>query len=298
MGFPTRLPLPERLVKPLREFAASGVEPVTPRDAATVVLLRDADADGGRGRAAGADPDVGPDLEAYLLRRVGTMKFAPGAYVFPGGAVDRRDLDHTVAWAGPAPDEWASRLGVDVPFARALLCAAVRETFEESGVLLAGPTEDAVVEDATGDGWEADRHALLDRSWSLAEFLERRRLVLRSDLLRAWAHWITPVFEPRRYSTYFFVAALPEGQRTRAVGGEADRVAWVQPGAALEAYRRGEMSLMVPTAATLADLTDLATVDAVLRSSAGRDLDARVPAVVDTDEGAFLVLPGDPRYPG
>ena len=101
--------------------------------------------------------------------------------------------------------------------ARALVCAAVRETFEESGVLLAGASADEVVADTTGDDWEADRVALEARELSLTDFLERRGLVLRSDLLGAWAGWLTPVFEPRRYRTWFFVAVLPEGQRTRDV---------------------------------------------------------------------------------
>lgn len=291
MEFPTSLPLPRRLLGQLDEFerrTASGEPPAQPRDAATVILLRDGAAGDGVPEASGP--------EAYLLRRASTMKFAPGAYVFPGGSVDRRDLDHTVTWAGPTPREWADRLRVDVPVARGLLCAAVRETFEESGILLAGPTEGSVVADTTGDDWEADRQELIDRTLSLAEFLDRRRLVLRSDLLRAWAHWITPEFEPRRYNTYFFVAALPDGQRTRAVGGEADRVAWLHPHGALDAYRRGEMMLMPPTAMTLAELAALGSVADVLADGDTRALEPRMPRAVRTDEGAYLVLPGHPEY--
>ena len=104
------------------------------------------------------------------------------------------------------------------------MCAAVRETFEESGVLLAGPSPTSVVADTTGDDWEADRVALEGRSLSFTDFLERRGLVLRTDLLGAWAAWLTPVFEPRRYRTWFFVAALPAGQRTRDVSTESSSV--------------------------------------------------------------------------
>ena len=107
--------------------------------------------------------------------------------VFPGGGVDPRDYDTDVAWAGPTPAEWAARLGVDEDMARALVCAAVRETFEESGVLLAGPSADEVVADTTGDDWEADRVALESRELSMTDFLVRRGLVLRTDLLGAWA---------------------------------------------------------------------------------------------------------------
>ena len=110
-----------------------------------------------------------------------------------------------------------------------------------------GPPADSVVEDTTSDEWEADRHALLDRSVSLAELLARRGLVLRADLLRPWSRWITPVMEPRRFDTRFFAAALPAGQRTRDVGGEASEVAWVAPAEALAAGQRDEIRLMPPT---------------------------------------------------
>ena len=129
--------------------------------------------------------------EVYLLRRQTSMAFAGGMCVFPGGGVDPRDFDDELVdrglWSGPSPAEWAERLGCDEPKARALVCAAVRETFEESGVLLAGASADEVVADTTGDDWEADRVALESRELSLTAFLEKRSLVLRTDLLGAWS---------------------------------------------------------------------------------------------------------------
>ena len=135
----------------------------------------------------------------------------------------------TPTWPGPGPPpaEWAARLGCDEETARALVCAAVRETFEESGVLLAGPSASEVVADTTGDDWEADRVALESRELSMTEFLTRRGLVLRTDLLGVWDAWLTPVFEPKRYRTWFFVAVLPEGQRTRDVSSESSSVSWM-----------------------------------------------------------------------
>ena len=165
--------------------------------------------------------DEGPVV--YLLRRQVSMDFAGGMFVFPGGGVDQRDFDATVGWAGPPPAEWAQRLGSDEDMARALVCAAVRETFEESGVLLAGPSADEVVADTTGEDWEADRVALESRELAMTDFLTRRGLVLRTDLLGAGTGWLTPVFEPKRYRTWFFVALLPEGQRTRDVSSESVR---------------------------------------------------------------------------
>jgi 8-oxo-dGTP pyrophosphatase MutT (NUDIX family) len=220
-------------------------------------------------------------------------------YVFPGGSVDPRDEtlpdDH---WSGPPPAAWAGLLSADEALTKALVCAAVRETFEESGVLLAGTGADDVVADTTGDDWEADRVALIDRSLSFAEMLDRRGLVLRADLLRPWAHWITPEFEPKRFDTRFFVAALPTGQRTRDVGGEADRVAWVRPKDALAAAESGEMGMLPPTAFTLSEVAAYDDVAAVLDAGTARDVRPVLPKLVLTDDDeAELLLPHDEGYP-
>jgi 8-oxo-dGTP pyrophosphatase MutT (NUDIX family) len=230
-----------------------------------------------------------------MLRRAPSMAFVPGAYVFPGGSVDPRDASGGIAWAGPDAAEWGAALAAPPDLACALVCAAVRETFEESGVLLAGPAPDQVVADTRGEDWEADRRALLDRSLSLADLLSRRHLVLRADLLRPWARWITPVTEERRYDTRFFAAALPAGQRTRDVGGEADQVAWVEPGKAIGAARRGEIQLMPPTAVTLAELGACHGVPAALGER--RRITTVIPEVVLADGAVWLTVPAELRYP-
>jgi 8-oxo-dGTP pyrophosphatase MutT (NUDIX family) len=270
------LRLPDRLAERARDLSEGRVEAAAPRDASTVILLRDSP----------------QGLLVYLLRRVSSMKFAPGAYVFPGGSVDRRDGDLAVAWSGPSPAEWGEAFGATETLARELVCAAVRETFEESGVLLAGPAPDAIVPDTSGDDWEVDRQALLDRSQSLAELLARRGLVLRGDLMRPWAHWITPEIEERRYDTRFFVAALPDGQRTRDVSTESDRVTWVRPGDAVAAARRGEMPMLPPTLVTLTELAAYDSVADVL--AAGRSVRPRLPEARVTGDGVFLILPEEP----
>ncbi|WP_395110287.1 NUDIX hydrolase [Actinomadura sp. SCN-SB] len=249
-------------------------QPVPARDAATVVVLRDHAERG---------------LEAFMLRRVASMAFAPGAYVFPGGSVDPRDGEADLAWSGPSPAEWGAAFAAGETLARELVCAAVRETFEETLVLLAGPTESTVVDDTRGEGWEADRQALLDRSLSFGEFLDRRDLVLRSDLLRPWAHWITPVIEPRRYDTRFFVAGMPDGQRARDVSTEADRVAWVRPAEAVERARAGEWFLLPPTLATMVELSAYETVADVL--AAPRQIVTHEPVAEIVDGEAWLRLP-------
>jgi 8-oxo-dGTP pyrophosphatase MutT (NUDIX family) len=279
-----RLPLPESLVTQARSYAEGDATPAEPRDAATVVLLR-----------PGA---AGPDI--YLLRRQTSMAFAGGMCVFPGGGVDPRDFDSVLTedglvdrglWAGPSPAEWASRLGCDEPKARALVCAAVRETFEESGVLLAGAGPDSVVADTTGDDWEADRVALESREVSLTAFLEKRSLVLRTDLLGAWSGWLTPVFEPRRYRTWFFVARLPEGQVTRDVSSESSSVMWAGAMDAVDQVERQEMLMMPPTWLTCLDVAQHADPDAVLAEARTRRVEMYTPEVVPDGEGFILSTP-------
>ena len=137
--------------------------------------------------------DGAAGVEVFLVRRVRGMAFAGGMTVFPGGGVDPADADADVAWAGPPPSWWAQRFGIDEPRARALVCAAVRETFEECGVLLAGPTSDTVVADTTE--YHGSRKRLEGRELTFSAFLAENDLVLRSDLLRPWSRWITPVGE-------------------------------------------------------------------------------------------------------
>jgi 8-oxo-dGTP pyrophosphatase MutT (NUDIX family) len=243
--------LPPELVERAQEFVASGQQPVATEDAATVVLLRPATS----------------GFEAYLLRRHSRMAFAAGMYAFPGGRVDPHDYDADVGWAGRSAGEWATSFACTPDLAGALVCAAVRETFEEAGVLLAGRTSAAVVSDLSGEDWEADRKALMQRTLSLGEFLHSRRLVVRSDLLRPWAHWVTPEFEPRRYDTRFFVAALPAGQEARDVSGEADAVTWMRPEEAVAAVDRREMAMLPPTYVTLRELAEFDTVDDALAAA-------------------------------
>ncbi len=235
------------------------------------------------------------ELEVYMLRRKPSMAFAPGAMVFPGGSVDPRDADEQVAWAGPPAAEWGRIFDAPPELAGALVCAAVRETFEESGVLLAGESADSVVADTTSDDWEADRRALLDRSVSLAELLGRRGLVLRADLLRPWSRWITPVIEPRRFDARFFAAALPAGQRTRDVGGEAAAVAWIAPAEALAAGRRGELALWPPTMVSLTELAACADVQTALTGP--RHVSPIIPEVHLREGAVWLTVPGIREYP-
>ncbi|WP_053848758.1 NUDIX hydrolase [Streptomyces sp. NRRL B-24085] len=264
----------------IRALADGALVPAVPRRAATVMLLKDGPA----------------GTVVHMLRRRSSMAFAGGAYAYPGGGVDPRDDEHQIHWAGPTRAWWAARLGVDETTAQAIVCAAVRETYEEAGVLLAGPTAESVVGDTTGADWEADRAALVARELSFAEFLERRGLVLRSDLLGAWTRWITPEFEPRRYDTWFFVAALPEGQRTRNASTEADRTVWIRPQDAADGYDKGELLMMPPTIATLRQLTGYGTAADALAAAPGRDLTPVLAQARLVDGEIVLSWPGHDEF--
>lgn len=219
-------------------------EPRPVRPAATVMLIRD-------GREG---------ISVFLMRRHAAMEFAAGMTVFPGGGVDDRDRDAGLvgnrAWFGPEPAWWAERFGIEADLAEALVCAAARETFEESGVLFAGTADDpdGIVRDASV--YHRERAALADRSLAFGDFLRNENLVLRADLLRPWSNWVTPKEErTRRYDTYFFVGALPEGQRADGENTESDRAGWARPESAIEDFAEGRALLLPPTWSQLDSLT-------------------------------------------
>jgi len=213
-------------------MTGSSADPLVPRPAATVMLLR----------------EHGPGLEVFLMRRHRKMDFVGGVMVFPGGGVDDRDRCADVDWHGPDKHWWAGRLNTDADLAEALVCAAARETFEECGVLFAGAADDPdlLVDDASV--YHAERAALVSRELSFGEFLRSERLLLRADLLRPWANWVTPKEErTRRYDTYFFVAALPRGQRADGDNTESEHADWVTPERALEDFEAQRTFLLPPT---------------------------------------------------
>ncbi|MBL7496236.1 NUDIX hydrolase [Frankia sp. CNm7] len=275
------------LTSPRGVLAASApTPPAPPRHASTVVLLRDA---------------PGGGVEAYLVERARTMAFAGGVYAFPGGRVDPADGPSggraAPLWLGPPLAELMRPLEADPGLAQALVHAAVRETFEECGVLLAEPAGPAGPAPGPADpGWAADRLALERRELGLAELLTRRGLALRADLLAPWARWITPEVEPRRYDTRFFMAALPPGQTPGELSGEADQMVWIRPEEALERHAAGAMGMLPPTAWMLADLLGLASVADVLTTARRREITPVMPKVVIADGAVHFLLPHDPEY--
>ncbi|PWJ27469.1 NUDIX domain-containing protein [Branchiibius hedensis] len=230
-------PAPPPLAKTLDRWDADGRPAgVEPKLAATVLLVR---------------PD---GSEVFMIRRVPTMEFAPSMWVFPGGGVDPRDAEVSVDWVGPDATQWARLLGVSAEVAVTLVMAALRELFEECGVLLVG-TADAVLTEID-DSWMVDRAALIAHEKSFAEVLHERGLAVRSDLLFVQDHWVTPGFEKRRYDTFFFTAVLPEGQEPDDATSESAVSQWVQPTALLAEHQAGSALMLPPTVLQLELLRD------------------------------------------
>ncbi|GAA3537748.1 hypothetical protein AFL01nite_12530 [Aeromicrobium flavum] len=260
------VPVPPNMLERLEGFDPATA--VQPKDAATIAVVRDGE-DG---------------LEAFLMRRHSAMAFAAGMYVFPGGGVQDDDGE-PMEWVGPSPEDWAVRFSCEPDRARRLVVAAVRETFEETGVLLAGPDEHSVVGDTTD--LAGARDDLEAKKMSFARFLADEGLVLRADLLGGWAHWITPALEPRRYDTRFFVAALPQGQRIGTVSTEADKSLWAPLSSVLALVDQGRAAMMPPTAVTCRELAPLSAGE-VLAAAAARTIGAIEPRFVQQDGRWFL----------
>jgi 8-oxo-dGTP pyrophosphatase MutT (NUDIX family) len=270
--------MPPGFADQLAEYGARAAAPAEAKVAASTILLR-------------AGEDGGP--EVFLLRRRTQMAFAGGMVVFPGGGVDLRDATDDVGWVGPTPAAWAERLGLDdVSAARAVVCAAIRETFEESGVLLAGPDGDSVVSDTSGPEWAEARRALEARETAFTDVLRDRGLVVRTDLLRAWTCWVTPEFEPRRYRTFFFVTASPTGQRAEAGSTESDAAGWMGVEAALGAAGES-VAMLPPQYCTFLELAQHSSVAGIL-DAADRPIPEPIMPTLDlgSDRAPRLALPG------
>ena len=255
-----------------RWLAGERWEEAEPRRASTVMLVRD-----------GA---TGP--EVFMLRRVSEMAFAPSMMVFPGGGVDDRDGEVGLPWAGPSPFEWAERLDCSPAEAQMYVAAAIRELLEECGVLLAGPSASGPLARVDDPEWVDIRRALVERRVALADVLRDKGLVLRSDLIVAKAHWVTPVFEPRRYDTWFFAALMPPFQVADGETTEADQATWVVPSELLKAYAAGTALMLPPTVICVEEIRDApSAADVVVHSQV---LPLVMPEVVDGPTGAAMEI--------
>jgi glyoxylase-like metal-dependent hydrolase (beta-lactamase superfamily II)/8-oxo-dGTP pyrophosphatase MutT (NUDIX family) len=222
---------------------------LTPRPAATILLLRE---------ASGAP-------EVFMLQRTSKAAFLPGAFVFPGGALDPDDSSGRAAGRVRGLDDAqaSARLGL-ASGGLAYWVAAARECFEESGILLAHDERGAPVDPARVAALEHLRAPLNDGKQLFSDFLEREKLYVLAQDIAYYSHWITAPGRARRFSTRFFVACAPAGQHGAHDRSETVHSVWISPREALERGNRGEIELIFPTRSTLSDLAAVPTPRAAL----------------------------------
>lgn len=250
--------------------------PATPLPAATILVCRKA----------------GPSFELFLVKRHGKAGFMAGAHVFPGGRLNEDDARTRELLTSTGATR-AAALVDHVPAEEAtLFCiAAVRETAEECGVLLARDAQGRLASAAAA----MEVFERLKQGAVFSAELEARGLVPALDCLETLSWWITPEAEPRRFNTRFFVASSPADQVAASDQKETTEGEWLAPGAALEAYRAGRIALAPPTFATLEDLAAAGSIEEALRRVA-RPLRPICPVLVD-GEHLTLALPGDVLHP-
>lgn len=243
------------------------------RDASTVVVLRESSG----------------TLETFMLCRHGQSGFMGGAHVFPGGKIDDADAsDDWTARIDRSANQMASLLGeTDGDAAVGLWIGAIRETFEEAGVLLA-TSRNPVDLDAA--------RKRLEEGTSFTSLSDELDLAIAADALTPYARWITPKMESKRYDTRFFIAVLPDGQVATHDGTETTSALWLRPSAVLDGMHAGKIKLAPPTVRTLQWLADFDRSSAVIESARARTPPLVRPEIVSSDGGWFLALPGDPAH--
>ncbi|MBM3778188.1 MAG: NUDIX hydrolase [Acidimicrobiia bacterium] len=246
------------------------------RPAATVVLLR-------------ASPG---GLRTCLVRRHDEIAFMGGAYVFPGGSVGAADRTPGAETLCDGLDAAAAQLGsLDRTEAIAHHLAAIREAFEESGILLARPSA------LDAGRLAAERARLSDGRVTIGEIAQALAVRLACDALVYAAHWRTPAIEISRFDVRFFLAEAPEGQEVRHDGREAVDSLWIDPAEALDRCRSGEILLAPPTWTMLRTLEQLGGVDDALAWARARHVVPVDPVLFEENGRRTLALPGDPQYP-
>ena len=258
--------------------------PVELRDAATVLILRD-----------GAD-----GLEVFMLRRNLNSDFVGGAYVFPGGAVDPEDRHANLepVCEGRTDADASRRLGIESG-GLAFWVAAIRESFEEAGVLLAYDLDGMVdLDDAASmERWAHHRQQVDTGQLTMIDLCRLEGLRLAVDGMHYFSHWITPEGSPRRYDTRFFLAAAPENQTPLHDDHEVIANEWVRPADGIARAESGQLTMLPPTIASLRAISRFATAAEALE--AAREIShvpEVLPRIIKDGGGLRIVLPGDPSY--
>jgi 8-oxo-dGTP pyrophosphatase MutT (NUDIX family) len=256
-------------------------EPVKPpRPASTILLLR--------------DNAPQKEIEVFMMVRHYEIDFNSGALVFPGGSVDKGDSEIIAT-----PDLYSGGEGLDAA-SLSFRIAAIRETFEESGILLARPRGSKALVEAkrAGEIEAAHRAALCEGKTSFARVLADNGMLLALDELVPYAHWITPEGMPKRFDTWFFLAAAPPEQAGAHDGKESTDSIWVSPREALEGGESGRFKLPFPTTRNLIRLGKQASVEAALDDSRGKQIVTVMPVMTRLNGGRQLRIPLEAGYDG
>ena len=246
--------------------------PATPSPSATLILARHHDA----------------GVEVYLLRRSAASKFMPGTYVFPGGNLEAEDMD-AAFWQDHVDlplDHLAGALGGEVDRMLPFAVAAIRETWEEAGLLLAAPMQgNARPERVAVNGTPFTRH------------IQGSGLCLSVSRLGRWHHWVTPELMPRRFDTFFFVAPVGHDQRCRPDNHETVHGTWINPRTALTENAQGALPLSPPTLVTLHQMLPFADLDTLVAEARSRSWPKPImPRLWPLNDGALIIEPWDPDY--
>jgi 8-oxo-dGTP pyrophosphatase MutT (NUDIX family) len=262
-------------------------ELVKPRPASTILLLRDSPGTGGRDKPRG-------EIEVFMMVRHYEIDFNSGALVFPGGSVDKGDQEIIAS-----PELYSGGEGLDAA-ALSFRIAAIRETFEESGILLARPKgSKALIDPKRASEIEAlTREELCDNKTSFLKVLTEHGLVLALDELVPYAHWITPEGMPKRFDTWFFLAAAPPEQAGAHDGKESTDSIWVSPREALAGGESGRFKLPFPTTRNLIKLGKQPNVQAALDDSRGQSIVTVMPVMTKLNGGRQLRIPREAGYDG
>jgi len=251
-------------------------DPSTPRLSATILLLRD-----------------DPVLQVLMVKRHYEIDFASGAFVFPGGKA--HDEDEDPAWAEHTDGDFSGE-------EQAARVSAIREAFEESGIILARHVSDrgaggALVGTDIADTMAPMRGAVDRREASFLELIKQHELVLALDALVHFGHWITPTMMPKRFDTHFYLAATPKGQVAEQDGRETTEAVWVGPQEALDLEEAGKATIIFPTRMNLGKLAETATTDAALKRFATEKVITVLPVIGKDDDGApCLHIPEEAGY--
>jgi 8-oxo-dGTP pyrophosphatase MutT (NUDIX family) len=238
-----------------------------------------------------------------MLQRHRDSAFLGGAYVFPGGAVDDHDrhADLERVCVGRSDAAASELLGLDPPVGGlAFWVAAIREAFEEAGVLLAYGPDGSIIDWSDPDvaaRFAAHRRSLDAGERRLVDICVDEGLQLAVDAMHYFSHWITPVGPPRRFDTRFFVARAPEGHTYLHDERETIDNTWVRPADAIAQQERGEVDIIFPTLRTLSAMARFDCADDLLDAAAKIEhVPTMLPRVVKDHDGMRILLPGDPGY--